>query len=92
MAKCDCFEKNLSIITEKLRTELPDGATEFEVSWTGAALFFSGDYVPVNPEVNYQYRAMKTNQTPAKNLTKKTIKILCSYCPFCGRELDEGAQ
>ncbi|ROV60184.1 hypothetical protein EGH82_10290 [Vibrio ponticus] len=89
MGKCNCFEETLGKIKGHLESQLPVGATEFNASWKGAALFFSGDRVPVNPEIAYQYRAMRRKQTPAKNLTKKTVGIMCSYCPFCGRKLGE---
>lgn len=89
MPKCNCFQETLEKTKEHLSKQLPDGATEFEVSWKNFAFFFSGDRAPVNPEIEYKYRAMRRNQTPAKNLTKKTIGIMCSFCPFCGRKLGD---
>lgn len=88
MSKCNCFDENLERIKERVIAQLPDDATDLKVEWEGYSFFFSGDRVPVNPKVNIEYRKMKKDKTPAKNLTKESVRMLCSYCPFCGRELE----
>lgn len=89
MSKCTCFKDNLARIEEHVRKDLPGNITEFKASWAGEAFFFSGDRVPVNPSVNYEYRDVKKDGSPAKRLTRKSVSIFCSYCPFCGRKLGE---
>lgn len=88
MSKCNCFDENLERIKEQVIAHLPDGATDLRVEWKGRTFFFSGDRLPVNPRVNIEYRKMKKDKTPAKHITRDSVGILCSYCPFCGRELE----
>ncbi|HDY7638927.1 TPA: hypothetical protein RQK07_003323 [Vibrio vulnificus] len=89
MSKCNCFSENLERIKEKVTAQLPEGATDLSVEWEGYSFFFSGDHVPVNPRILIEYRKKKKDGTPAKNLTKDVVGMLCQYCPFCGRKLGE---
>jgi len=92
MSKCDCFKETLSEVKEHLKEkQIPENATEFKASWEGASVIFADDYVPVNPVIQYQYRKTKKDGSPAKNLTKETVSILCGYCPFCGRQIEKGS-
>lgn len=90
--KCNCFSDTLDKMRLHIREQLPEGATEFSVDWKGVAIIFGDDHVPVNPEIAYSYRAKRKNGIPAKNLTRKSFFVLCSYCPFCGRKLGEDEQ
>ncbi|HFD4079508.1 hypothetical protein P3632_22015 [Vibrio parahaemolyticus] len=89
MSKCNCFEENLNKIKEHIKEDLPSDITEFKANWDGAAFILSGDRVPVNPKVNYEFRGTKRDGSPAKRLTKVSVRVFCSYCPFCGRKLGE---
>jgi hypothetical protein len=88
MSKCDCFDRNLERIKEKVIAQLPDDVTDLHVDWDGYVFILSGDLVPVNPKINIEYRKMKKDKTPAKNTTKDSVLMFCSYCPFCGRKLE----
>ena len=89
MSICNCFEEALEGAKKHLVSKLPEGATEFSADWKGGVFFFSGDHVPVNPAVSYEYRAVKKDGTPAKNLTKNSLTLLASHCPYCGRKLED---
>lgn len=86
---CNCFEETRNKAKEHIRAKLPEDIVDFSVSWKDSAIFFSGDHVPVNPSLEVTYRKIKKDKIPAKNLTKDSIGIMCSYCPFCGRKLGE---
>ncbi len=89
MSECSCFETMLEKVKECIASKLPEGATEFNANWEDSTLLLCGsDHVPVNPRIAYRYRAIKKDQTPAKNLTKDSLVIMCSYCPFCGRQIN----
>ncbi|MBY7811632.1 hypothetical protein KW448_08230 [Vibrio fluvialis] len=92
MGKCNCFSENLQKIKDKVIEKLPEGALDVNVEWEGYSFFFSGDYVPVNPRISIEYRKAKKDGTPAKNLTKESVGMLCKYCPFCGRELGQDSK
>lgn len=90
MGKCTCFEDALQKVKQHVAAKLPTGATEFEVEWENMAFILAaGDYPSVNPRVAYSYRQQKRDGTPAKNLTKGTLSMFCSYCPFCGRKYEK---
>ncbi|BCK23882.1 hypothetical protein DYB95_07025 [Vibrio cholerae] len=89
MDSCKCFEKTLEEMKAKAMEKLPEGATDVSVTWDNYSYFFTGDYVPVNPTIRLSYRGVKKDKTPAKNLTKEFVNILCSYCPFCGRKVEK---
>ncbi len=86
---CNCFDEGLGRAKAHIKDSLPETAIDLLVTWESCAFFFSGDHVQVNPKLNISYRKIKKDGTPARNLTKDSMTILCSYCPFCGRELDK---
>lgn len=87
MAKCTCFDDNLKIIKEKIGAQIPEGSIDVDINWDGYAYFMSGDYSPVNPKVNFEYRVPKTKGGHRKNLTKTQVYLYASFCCYCGRKL-----
>lgn len=84
---CNCFDDVLNRAKVELKKRVKGEITEFDVSWMNYSFFMSGDYCPVNPQLEMSYRELKRSGEPKANLTKKRISITCSYCPMCGREL-----
>lgn len=90
MEKCTCFDDVLERVKTHIKAKLPENATEFEANWKHMSFVVSGgDYSPVNPQIDFSYRQMKRDGSPAKNLTKDSISMFCSYCPFCGRKYEK---
>ncbi len=85
--KCNCFDEMLNRYREKVKEAISQNATELEVDWEGYSYFFGGDYSPVNPRLNVSYRDAKRNGEPCTRKTKDQVRILCNFCPFCGRKL-----
>jgi len=88
--KCECFKDKLVLVEGHVNGKLPEGAHDLKVSWEGYSYFFSGDFSPVNPKVNIEYRKTKKNGDPAKSLTKDSISMIASFCCYCGRKLKKG--
>jgi hypothetical protein len=87
MAKCNCFEETLVKVKDHIKTQLPSNATEVEIDWDQRIFLLSGgDHAPVSPKLKVEYRGVKRNGEPNKNLTKDTVSMLASHCCFCGRE------
>jgi hypothetical protein len=84
---CTCFDDILNRAKVTFREQIQAEVSEFNVKWMGYSYFLSGDYCPVNPELEITYRELKRCGEPKVNLTKKKVAITCSYCPMCGREL-----
>lgn len=83
---CTCFADTLARAKEHFKEEVGE-VTEFDASWKGYSYFLTGDFCPVNPEIELTYRELKGNRQPKANLTKKLIKVTCGFCPMCGRKL-----
>lgn len=73
---------------DHIKKDLPEH-TDFDIDWEGYSFFFSGDHVPVNPKIKYEYRGYKKDGSPMKGLTKRSVSMLSNYCPYCGRKLGE---
>ena len=90
MSNCNCFKDRLKGVEPKILSQIPDGAIDIDIRWQNYSFFFGGgDYSPVNPKINIEYRAIKKNGAPAKNLKKSDVSIIADYCCFCGRKLDK---
>lgn len=93
MSACKCFDETLDKVREKLTANrVPEGSVDVSINWKGYSFFFSGDYVPVNPEIEIEFRKPKVGGGHAKNFTRDSISILCNYCPFCGRKLEKAGK
>ena len=89
MSKCNCFEERLESVKPKIMAQIPTDAIDVDVEWENYSFFFGGgDYSPVNPQVKIEYRPLKKDKSPAKNLKKDTVSLLASHCCFCGRKLE----
>lgn len=81
MPKCNCFEEKLSQISDHLKAKLSPEITEFYASWEGEAMLFSGKGVPATLGIKYQYRGVKRDKTPNKNMTKDSLRIFFFILP-----------
>ncbi len=86
---CNCFTDNLDRVKNHLieRGTIPEGAKDVEFKWRDQTFSLSGgDRAPVNPRVEFEFRAPKKGGGHAKNLRKGDISIYANYCCFCGRK------
>lgn len=90
--KCTCFSDTLARAKEHFKKQLQGEVTEFDAGWKDYSYFLSGDFCPVNPSIELTYRELKRNGEPKTNLTKKLVKVTCTYCPMCGRKLALGGE
>ena len=90
MSKCKCFSEMLEKVKPQIEKAIPEGSADIDVSWQNLAFFPSGgDFAPVNPRVEVEYRKPKKGGGHAKNFTKDSVSILCNFCPFCGRKFEK---
>jgi len=90
MSNCDCLKTFLAKITENLKGQLSEKeSATFRAEWQNAALIFEGNamVMKVSVPVAYNYQRFKKSGEPHKNLTRDTVNMLMSYCPFCGCSL-----
>lgn len=90
--KCNCFDDNLALVKEHALKQIPEGAIDVDVRWASYSYFLSGDYSPVNPKVNVEYRQAKTKGGHRTNLTKDQVSMVASFCCYCGRKLKKSAK
>lgn len=82
---CNCFEK----IIESVKDEYKD-KKELNVGWENSTLFFDGkDHAPTVLQVNIDYKRVKTNGDLYSKKTKKEVRCLLKFCPFCGERIEE---
>lgn len=87
MSNCNCFDEIKGKADKAIREQLPDGATEIDVSWKpGVFIVSSSERAPVPLQLEVSYRKVKLNGDPAKNVTRETVNIHMKHCPFCGRK------
>ena len=86
---CNCFEETLERIEAHIKPQLPKNAEDIKFDWKDRAFMLSdGDYAPTNPKIEYEYRPMKRDGTPQKNLRRDTVSILASHCCYCGEKFE----
>ncbi|MDN3488754.1 hypothetical protein [Pseudoalteromonas sp. APC 3694] len=86
---CNCFTDYLDRVKNHLITQvkIPEGAKDVEFKWRDQTFSLSGgDRAPVNPRVEFEFRAPKKGGGHAKNLRKDYVSIYANYCCFCGRK------
>ncbi len=83
---CDCFDRILKEIKPRLKPK--QEVIEFKINWKGQVMRFDGG-CGIGLYVETEFRHVKTDGTPYKNLTKKENFIALSYCPFCGESLEK---
>lgn len=87
MSQCKCFDTMMEKISENLRNQLPEKEREsFKARWENEALVMEENSMTlkVGIPVSYEYQKLKKSGEPQKNRTKGDVKIMMSYCPFCG--------
>ncbi|MCQ8881702.1 hypothetical protein NQS96_07820 [Pseudoalteromonas shioyasakiensis] len=90
--QCNCFDDNFERIKNHLieTGAIPEGAIDIEFEWQGRAFILSaGDFSPVNPKINFQYRAPKKGGGHARNLRKSDVSIFATHCCYCGRKYNK---
>ncbi len=93
MSQCKCFGVILEKVTENLRNQLPEKEQEsFKARWENEALVMEDNSMAlkVGIPVSYEYQKLKKSGEPMKNRTRDSVKLLMSYCPFCGCSLKKG--
>lgn len=90
MSQCKCFDTMMEKISENLRNQLPAKEREsFKARWENEALVMEENSMTlkVGIPVSYEYQKLKKSGEPMKNRTKGDVKIMMSYCPFCGESV-----
>ena len=82
---CNCNDEMESKIKDKILESL-EPHSEFDCNWDGKVFRFDGKNGDVMLKLNYEYRGIKTNGEPKKNMTKSYVNISMKFCPFCGVE------
>ena len=85
---CNCLKRVLKELEPKLKPK--EEVLEFKIGWKGQVLRFDGG-CPVGLYVESEYRSVKVNGTPYKNMTKNENFVAMSFCPFCGESLTESS-
>ena len=89
---CNCQKETLKRVTEKLEAsanEAEGGKIEgFSADWENKSFILSGPSagVHVPMKVAYEYQGFKVNGQKKQRLTKDTVSLFMTYCPFCGTE------
>ena len=92
---CNCYTENLERVKNHLTESgaIPEGAIEVDVSWENQTYILSGgDHSPVNPKINFKYRAAKKNGGHAINKREEKINIFANFCCFCGRKYQKNGK
>jgi len=90
MSECKCFNVMLEKVSENLRGQLPAKEAEsLKARWGNEALVMEENSMTlkIGIPVAYEYQKLKKSGEPQKNRTKKEVKLMMSYCPFCGISL-----
>ena len=82
---CNCNAQNLEVMKGHILKQLPEH-TEFDANWSHGVFRLDGKSGDVMMNMKYEYRKVKTNGTPAKNMSRSDINLTMKYCPFCGVE------
>lgn len=86
---CNCFTENLERVKNHLTESgaIPEGSIDIDVRWQNQVFILSeGDFSPVNPKINFEFRAPKKGGGHARNLRKSDISIVATHCCYCGRK------
>lgn len=95
MSEHKCFDVMLDKVAENLRQQLPEKErASFKAQWENRAFVIEGDVMTtkIGLPVSYEYQKLKKSGEPHKSLTKGDVKMMMSYCPFCGESLKEKEQ
>ena len=83
---CNCLNTVLEKTEEKLKPSKK--ILDWKIYWKDQVFRFDGG-CGVGLRIAYEYRLLKKDGTPMKNLRKNDIFIAMSFCPFCGESLKE---
>jgi hypothetical protein len=90
MSECNCFDEVLGKVTENLKSQLnPKEAESFEADWKNKAIILGEKALEskVGLPIAYEFQKFKSSGEPYKRTTKDDIKVMMSFCPFCGEGL-----
>ena len=81
---CDCLETVLKNVEDQVKPK--EQVLDWKADWKDSVFRFDGG-CGVGLRVEYEYRHIKKDKTPYKNLKKSDVFIAMSYCPFCGKSM-----
>lgn len=87
MGECNCFEVMMQKGSENLRCQLPGKEAEtFKACWENKVFVLEENSMTskIGIPISYNYQKFKKSGEPHKNITRGDVKIMMSYCPFCG--------
>ena len=89
---CTCFDEMLNRVEAHAKEQLketPMVEGSLTVEWQNRVFFLSSaPNAPVALYVNTEYRPIKKDGTPAKNVKKLQNGFKLSHCPFCGTKYE----
>lgn len=92
MSQCNCFDEMLEKVEVAVKEQMKDTPMvngSLKVDWQNRVFFLDGKpSAPVALYVNTEYRPLKKNGEPAKNVKHLQNGFKMSHCPFCGNKYD----
>lgn len=85
---CNCINDKLEKTKVRIIQELPECADKstFRASFLNEVPRFNSKKPDVSLVVGYQYYKNKNDGARYKQITKGTVNLAMSYCPFCGEK------
>ncbi len=90
MSECKCFDQVIEKVNEQLKQQLPEKESEtFRSRWKNQSIFLQAGAMSekVALPIEYEYQKFKKSGEAYKNITRDSISVTMSYCPFCGCSL-----
>jgi hypothetical protein len=82
--KCDCIENVERLMTEKMLSEKPGSELVDEVRFDNESWLIGGTALSIG-----QPYPMSGKYRRGERVRKFTTKLFPSYCPFCGRKIEQ---
>lgn len=90
---CNCLEETTEALQKKI---VADVESKNKVSeWIEKGKYqhksfsMNGGNSKIGMPVIAQYRIIKTNGEPARNITTVNVSVYPTYCPFCGVKYEQ---
>jgi len=90
---CDCKKRDEARLREHFAAELPEGATDLQVSMGGYAMCFNSpapykNYCEVTATFKVPTKGSATKPSRLREQTKR-VSLLGNYCMFCGEKYEK---
>jgi len=83
---CDCLETVMDRVKGHVLERLPKHDSEsLQINWENRSLRLDTGKFHVPLGISIQYRRLKNDDEPCRNVTKESTSIAMSFCPFCGK-------